>query len=104
MITAWRGRVHEPDGEQACSPRRRQDRLTQSTWTPRRQPEDDCPGCGATHGARPKPAPPKVAAETCTVCGLSIAGSLPTPQLRTAVLLVILRTEVTRRSGKDPAP
>jgi hypothetical protein len=32
---------------------------------------------------------------------LSIVGLLPTPQLRTAVLMTILRTEVTRRSGKE---
>ncbi|MGH3886225.1 MAG: hypothetical protein ACRDSZ_06595 [Pseudonocardiaceae bacterium] len=36
---------------------------------------------------------------------LSIVGLLRTPQLRTAALLAILRTEVTQRSeGRDPAP
>jgi hypothetical protein len=36
---------------------------------------------------------------------LSIIGLLPTPQLRTAALLAVLRTEVTRRSGKEhPMP
>jgi hypothetical protein len=35
----------------------------------------------------------------CTVIGV-----LPTPQLRTAAFLNVLRAEVTRRSGKDPAP
>jgi hypothetical protein len=35
----------------------------------------------------------------CTVIGV-----LPTPQLRTAAFLTVLRTEVTRRSGKDPTP
>jgi hypothetical protein len=32
---------------------------------------------------------------------LSIVGLLPTPQLRTAALLTVLRTEVTQCSGKD---
>jgi hypothetical protein len=32
---------------------------------------------------------------------LSVVGLLPTPQLRTAGLLALLRTEVTRRSGKE---
>jgi hypothetical protein len=32
---------------------------------------------------------------------LSIVGLLPTPALRTAALLATLRTEVTRRSGKE---
>ncbi len=73
---------------------------------------DTCPGCGATHGVQPTPAPPTVAAWTCTACGLdcavtvvnpalSLVGVLPTPALRTAALLAILRTEVTRRSGKE---
>jgi ribosomal protein L37AE/L43A len=59
-----------------------------------------------------KPAPPKVQAWTCTVCGLqwattvvnpamSIVGLLPTPQLRTAALPATLRTEVTHHSGKE---
>ncbi len=34
---------------------------------------DTCPGCGATHGVQPTPAPPKVAAWTCTACGLHFA-------------------------------
>jgi hypothetical protein len=29
---------------------------------------DTCPGCGATHGVQPTPAP-KVQAWTCTACG-----------------------------------
>ncbi len=73
---------------------------------------DTCPGCGATHGVQPTPAPPKVQAWTCTVCGmdwaitvvnpaLSLVGVLPTPQLRTAALLALLRTELTPRSRKD---
>ncbi|MGH3800190.1 MAG: hypothetical protein ACRDTD_08690, partial [Pseudonocardiaceae bacterium] len=48
----------------------------------------------------------------CAACGLhwattmvnpalSIAGLLPTPQLRTAAFLALLRTEVHRRSGKE---
>jgi hypothetical protein len=67
-----------------------------------------CPGCGALHGVQPTPAPPRVTAWTCTACGmdwatavvnpLSIVGVLPTPQLHTAALLAVLRTEVTRRS------
>ncbi len=73
---------------------------------------DGCPGCGATHGVQPQPAPPTVQAWTCTACGmnfavtvvnpaLSVVGVLPTPQLRTAALLAVLRTEVTQRPGKD---
>lgn len=56
---------------------------------------DACPGCGATHGVQPEPAPPKVQAWTCAACGMdfavtvinpapSIVGLLPTPQLSTA--------------------
>jgi hypothetical protein len=33
---------------------------------------------------------------------LSVVSLLPTPQLRTAAFLAVLRTEVTRRSGKGP--
>ena len=55
---------------------------------------------------------PKADAGTCTVCGLhwattvinpalSIVGLLSTPRLRTAALLAVLRTEVTRRSVRD---
>ncbi|MGH4001131.1 MAG: hypothetical protein ACRDTJ_27145, partial [Pseudonocardiaceae bacterium] len=57
---------------------------------------------------------PKVQAWMCAACGLhwattvvnparSIVGLIPTPQLRAAALRAILRTEVTRRSGKGPA-
>jgi hypothetical protein len=35
---------------------------------------------------------------------LSIVGLLPTPQLRTAALLAVLRTDVRQRSGKDTTP
>ncbi len=42
--------------------------------------DDECPGREAT--------------------ALSI-GPLPAPELRTAALLALLRTEVTRRSGKE---
>ncbi len=67
---------------------------------------------GAT-GVQPQPAPPTVQAWTCTACGLhwattvvnptlraalSVVGLLPTPQLRTAALLAVLRTEVTQRA------
>ena len=34
----------------------------------------------------------------------TMIGVLPTPQLRTTAFLTVLRAEVTRRSGKDPAP
>jgi transposase-like protein len=74
------------------------------------------PGCGATHGVqRITGTSPKVQAWMCATCGLhwattmvnpalSIMGLLPTPQLHTAALMAILRTEVHRRSGKDPPP
>jgi rubredoxin len=81
--------------------------------------DDACPHCGATHGVQPMPAPPTVQAWTCTACGmdwavtvvnptvrvvLSVVGLLPTPQLRTAALLAVLRTEVTQRSAKEHHP
>jgi hypothetical protein len=68
------------------------------------------------HGVQPQPVPPTVDAWTCTVCRLNWAvtvvnppalsniGVFPTPQLRTAAFLAILRADVTRRSAKDPAP
>jgi ribosomal protein L37AE/L43A len=79
---------------------------------------DTCPGCGATHGVqRITGTSPKVDAWMCAACGmhwaftvvnptvrvaLSIVGLLPTPQLRTAALLAVLRSEeVTQRSGKE---
>ncbi len=74
---------------------------------------DTCPGCGATHGVqRIAGTSPKVDAWRCAACGmhwavtvvnpaLAIVGLLPTPQLRTAALLAVLRTEVTQRSGKE---
>ncbi len=74
---------------------------------------DTCPGCGATHGVQRITATAlTVDAAMCTACGmhwatttvnpaLSILGLLPTPQLRTAALMATLRTEVTRRSGKE---
>ncbi len=63
--------------------------------------DDECPGCGAT-----------VQAWMCAVCGLdwacaavhpalSIIGLLPTPALRSAALLALLRTEVAQRSAKE---
>ncbi|MGH3896918.1 MAG: hypothetical protein ACRDTA_01440 [Pseudonocardiaceae bacterium] len=66
--------------------------------------DDECPSRQAT-----------VQTWTCAVCGLDFAGTtvhpalsivslLPTPQLRTAALMAVLRTEVHRRSGKDPPP
>jgi hypothetical protein len=67
-----------------------------------------CPGCGVTHGVQPTAAPPKVDAARCTECGLhwacTVIGVFPTPQLRTAAFLTVLRVDVTRLSGKDPAP
>jgi ribosomal protein L37AE/L43A len=78
---------------------------------------DTCPGCGAAHGVqRITGTSPKVDAWMCTACGLhwatttvnpalrvalSIIGLLPTPELRTSAFLATLRTEVTRRSGKE---
>jgi len=74
---------------------------------------ESCPGCGATSGVqRITGTLPTVDAGMCAACGmhwattvanpaLSIVGLLPTPQLRTAALMTILCTEVTRRSGKE---
>ena len=75
---------------------------------------DTCPGCGATHSVqRITGTPPTVDAAMCTACGLhwattvvnptlrialSIVALLPTPQLRTAALLDVLRAEVTQRA------
>jgi hypothetical protein len=82
-------------------------------WGPTDPTEaDTCPGCGATHGVqRITGTSPTVDAAMCTACGLhwatttvnpalSILGLLPTPQLRMAAFLALLRTEVTRRSRK----
>jgi hypothetical protein len=75
---------------------------------------DTCPGCGATHGVQQiTGTSPTVQAAMCAACGmhwattvanpaLSIISLLPTPQRRTAAFLAVLRTEVTRRSGKEP--
>lgn len=78
--------------------------------------DDGCPGCGATHGVQPQPALPTVQAWSCTACGmhwactvvnltvrvaLSIVSTLPTPQLRTAALLAVLRADVRQRSAKE---
>jgi hypothetical protein len=69
---------------------------------------EDCPGCGATAGMQPQPAPVTVDAGKCTRCGMdwacTLIGVLPTPQLRTGAFLAVLRAEVATRSGKDPAP
>ena len=43
---------------------------------------EPCPGCGATTGVRPKPAPPKVQAWTCLACGMDWAISVVNPQMR----------------------
>jgi hypothetical protein len=81
--------------------------------------DDTCPGYRDTTGVQPQPTPSTVEAWTCQACGLcwvttvvnpalrvalSIVGLLPTPQLRTAALLTILRTEVTQRSAKEHHP
>ena len=79
---------------------------------------EPCPGCGTTHGVqRITGTSPTVDAAMCAACGLhwvttvvnptlrvalSVVGLLPTPQLRTAALLAVLHTEVTRRSRKGP--
>jgi hypothetical protein len=91
-----------------------------STATDPTDNDDTCPECGTAHGGQPQPAPPTVQEWTCTACGLhwattvvnptvraalSVIDLLPTPTQRTAALLAILRTEVTRGSGKEtPAP
>jgi ribosomal protein L37AE/L43A len=89
--------------------------LNQST-APDPTVAEPCPGCGAAHGVqRIAGTSPKVQAWRCAACGLrwattvvnpalSIVGLLPTPQLLTAALMVVRRTEVHRRSGKGPAP
>lgn len=43
-----------------------------------------CPGCGATSGVQPQPAPPKVQAWTCTACGMEWAITCVNPHLRPA--------------------
>ena len=76
-----------------------------------------CPGCGTPHGVqRITGTSPQVDAGTCAAYGmhwavtavvnpaLSLVALLPTPQLRTAALLAVLRTEVTQRSGKEHTP
>jgi hypothetical protein len=80
---------------------------------------DTCPGCGATHSVqRITGILPTVDAAMCTACGLhwattvvnptlrialSIVALLPTPQLRTAALLDVMRAEVTQRAqAHDP--
>lgn len=94
--------------------------LDPSTVTDPTDNDDGCPGCGTADGVQPQPAPPTVEAWTCAACGLhwattvinptlrvalSIVGLLPTPALRTAALLAVLRTEVAQRSGKEhPMP
>lgn len=84
-----------------------------TTVTDRTDSDDTCPGCGATDGVQPQPAPPTVEAWRCTACGLhwcttvvnptlrtalSIIRLLPTPAMRTAALLAAMRTEVTQRA------
>jgi hypothetical protein len=92
--------------------RRLRDQLTEHLDAAQSTEADTCPGCGATHGVqRITGTSPTVQAEMCAACGLhwattvvnpalSIVGLLPTPQLRTAAFLALLRTEVTQRSGK----
>jgi hypothetical protein len=78
--------------------------------------DDTCPGCGTTDGVQPKPAPPTVQAWTYAACGmhwcmtvvnpglraaLDVIGLLPTPALRTAALLDVMRTDVRQRSAKE---
>ncbi|MGH3769190.1 MAG: hypothetical protein ACRDS0_17485 [Pseudonocardiaceae bacterium] len=43
---------------------------------------EPCPGCGATSGVQPQPAPPKVQAWTCTKCGLEWVITWVNPHLR----------------------
>lgn len=45
--------------------------------------DDSCPSCGTTEGVQPQPAPPTVAAWTCTECGTDWAISVVNPHLRT---------------------
>ncbi|MGH3700709.1 MAG: hypothetical protein ACRDQY_14825 [Pseudonocardiaceae bacterium] len=70
--------------------------------------DDACPGCGTTAGVQLQPAPVTVDAGTYTRGGIdwacTVINVLPTPQLRTAAFLTVLRAKVTRHSGKDPTP
>jgi hypothetical protein len=78
--------------------------------------DEACPGRGDTHGVqRITGTSPKVDAWMCAACGmhwavtvvnpaLSVVGLLPTPQLRKAALVAVLRTEVTQRSAKEHHP
>jgi hypothetical protein len=81
-------------------------------WCPTDPTEaESCPGCGTTHGMqRITGTAPTVDAAMCTACGLhwactvanpalSIVSLLPTPALRTAALLAVLRTEVSLGGG-----
>jgi hypothetical protein len=76
-------------------------------WCSPEHCREDCPGCGATHGVQPQPAPPKVHAGKCTRGGLdwacTVIGVPPTAAAVWGAFLAVLRAEVATRSGKDPA-
>jgi ribosomal protein L37AE/L43A len=95
--------------------RRLRDQLTEHLDAAQATEADTCPGCGTIHGVqRITGTSPTVQAGMCAACGLhwattvanpalSIISLLPTPQRRTAALLAVLHTEVTRRSRKGPS-
>ncbi|MGH3896699.1 MAG: hypothetical protein ACRDTA_00305 [Pseudonocardiaceae bacterium] len=49
-----------------------------------------CPGCGATSGVQPQPAPPTVQARTCPACGMEWAITCVNPQVRPVDLAELL--------------
>jgi ribosomal protein L37AE/L43A len=46
--------------------------------------DEACPYCGETHGVQPMPAPPKLAAWSCSACGLDWMITVVNPHLRSA--------------------
>ena len=76
---------------------------------------ESCPGCGATHGVQritgTSPKGPSMDVRGVRPAlddhdgqpALSIVGLLPTPALRTAAFLAVLRAEVTLRQQQQRA-
>jgi hypothetical protein len=46
--------------------------------------DEACPYCGETHGVQPMSAPPKIAAWSCSACGLDWMITMVNPHLRSA--------------------
>jgi hypothetical protein len=64
--------------------------------------DDECPGCGAIVQVwgRAGRAGCRGRTQQLSTPALSTIGLLPTPELRTAAFLTVLRTEVARHSAK----